>query len=184
MVALLGATDLLTQNVPEAVPTAEMGTPPSFGPDMRQMCDDRYASEVGRMAYLEARLHLTEAEQPLFAHWKDVRLDIAKRRSVDCTAHAVAGQDRADPVAQMGHEEDMLKQRIADIDAERPVFSALYAVLAPDQRRTLTPPHPMIGRDRGAMPPPHEIGELPPPHDMGELPSHEMADLPPPPPAP
>jgi len=115
------------------------------------------------MAYLEARLHLTDAEQPLFAHWKDVRLDSAKRQAADCASRTSEDRDGADPVARMSREEAMLKQRIADLDAERPAFSALYAALAPDQRQTLAPPRPMMGRDHGPMRPPREVGDLPPP---------------------
>jgi hypothetical protein len=163
MVALLGDM-LLAQNLPDTPPPPNApGASRDFAPDPRQFCDERYAGEVGRMAYLETRLHLTDAEQPLFAHWKDVRLDAAKRQANDCAARTSADRDRADPVARMSREEAMLKQRIADLDAERPAFSALYAALAPDQRRTLAPPRPMMGRDRGPMPMPHEVGDLPPP---------------------
>lgn len=164
MVALLG--DMMTaQNLPDTPPASNASTSPDFAPDPRQFCDDRYAGEVGRMAYLETRLHLTDAEQPLFAHWRDVHLDIAKRRAADCSARiGKFAQDIADPVEQMRTEEKVLRQRVADIDVERPVFSTLYATLAPDQRRTLTPPRPMLGHDHGAMPPlPHEMDDLPPP---------------------
>jgi hypothetical protein len=162
MVALLGDF-LVAQNLPDTPPNG-MGASRDFAPDPRQFCDERYAGEVGRMAYLETRLHLTDAEQPLFAHWKDVRLDSAKRQATDCAARTVTDPDRADPVARMGREEAMLKQRITDLDAERPAFSALYAALAPDQRQTLAPPRPMMGRDHGPMPPrPDGMGDLPPP---------------------
>src|SRR5665213_2087135 len=41
---------------------------------------------------------------------------------------------------------------------------ALYAALAPDQRQTLAPPRPMMGRDHGPMPPrPEGMSDLPPP---------------------
>jgi hypothetical protein len=163
MVALLGDM-LLAQNLPDTPPPPNAaGASRDFAPDPRQFCDERYAGEVGRMAYLETRLHLTDAEQPLFAHWKDVRLDAAKRQANDCAARTAADRDRADPVARLSREEAMLKERIADLDAERPAFSALYAALAPDQRQTLAPPRPMMGRDRGPMPMPHEVGDLPPP---------------------
>jgi hypothetical protein len=164
MVALLGDF-LLAQNLPDTPPPPNaMGASRDFAPDPRQFCDERYAGEVGRMAYLETRLHLTDAEQSLFAHWKDVRLDSAKRQAADCAARTVTDRDRADPVARMSREEAMLKQRIADLDTERPPFSALYAALAPDQRQTLAPPRPMMGGDHGPMPPrPDEIGDLPPP---------------------
>jgi hypothetical protein len=159
MVALLGDF-LVAQNLPDTPPNA-MSASRDFAPDPRQFCDERYAGEVGRMAYLETRLHLTDAEQPLFAHWKDVRLDSAKRQAADCAARTDADPDRTDPVARMSREEAMLKQRITDLDAERPAFSALYAALAPDQRQTLAPPRPMVGRDHG--PHPDGIGDLPPP---------------------
>jgi hypothetical protein len=164
MVALLGDF-LVAQNLPDTPPPPNArGTSRDFAPDPRQFCDERYAGEVGRMAYLETRLHLIDAEQPLFAHWKDVRLDSAKRQAADCAARTVTDPDGADPVARMGREEAMLKQRITDLDAERPAFSALYAALAPDQRQTLAPPRPMMGRDHGPMPPrPDGMGDLPPP---------------------
>jgi hypothetical protein len=166
MVALLG-DPLMAQNLLDTPPNARdtsSGASRDFAPDPRQFCDERYAGEVGRMAYLETRLHLSDAEQPLFANWKEVRLDSAKRQAADCAARTGAVRDRADPVARMSREEAMLKQRIADLDAERPAFSALYAALAPDQRQTLAPPRPMMGRDHGPMPPrPGGMGDLPSP---------------------
>jgi hypothetical protein len=159
MVALLG-DPLMAQNLPDTPPNAS-GASRDFAPDPRQFCDERYAGEVGRMAYLETRLHLSDAEQPLFAHWKEVRLDSAKRQASDCAARTGADPDRADPVVRMSREEAILKQRIADLDAERPAFATLYAALAPDQRQTLAPPRPMMGRDHGPMP--REVGDLPPP---------------------
>jgi LTXXQ motif family protein len=163
MVALLG-DPLMAQNLPDTPPPPNArGASRDFAPDPRQFCDERYAGEVGRMAYLETRLHLSDAEQPLFAHWKDVRLDSAKRQAADCASRTDADRDRADPVARMSREEAMLKQRIADLDTERPAFSALYAALAPDQRQTLAPPRPMMGHDHGPMPPVREMGDLPPP---------------------
>ncbi|HWF63848.1 MAG TPA: hypothetical protein VN685_04475, partial [Rhizomicrobium sp.] len=99
----------------------------------------------------------------LFARWKDVRLDIAKRRAADCNTHLdAADRDRADPVARMTREEETLKQRIADLDAERPAFAALYSALAPDQRLSLSPERPMMRQDRKARRP-FSPDNLPPP---------------------
>jgi hypothetical protein len=163
MVALLGDF-LVAQNLPDTPPAPGKGMSGDFTPNPRQICDDRYAGEVGRMAYLEARLHLGDSQQPLFARWKEVRLDIAKRRAADCSVHGfLPGQEQADPVERMKTEEDMLRQRAADLAAERPVFAALYAAMAPDQRQTLAPPRPMMARDHGPMPPPRAMGGLPPP---------------------
>src|SRR5215469_3489461 len=62
------------------------------GRDMRmaqwheQMCSDMYARRAGEMAYLEAKLSLTDSQRPLFQSWKDVVLSDAKTRSGECTA--------------------------------------------------------------------------------------------------
>lgn len=163
MVAILSDAALLAQNFSDVAPATDMGAPPEFTPDPKRFCDDRYATEVARIAYLETRLHLNEAEQPLFARWKDVRLAIAKRGAADCNAHldAVAG-GRADPVARMTREEEILKQRIADLDAERPAFAALYTALAPDQRLSMSPERPMMRPDRKPRQP-FPPSDLPPP---------------------
>jgi hypothetical protein len=139
VVALVGSSALFAQNAPlpaagQDMRAAEMGQP------MKDFCEDRYAREVGHMAYLETRLELTETERPLFAHWKQVMLDIAGRRAADCSQRmSLADQERADPVARMSREEDMLKKRLADLDAERPVFASFYQALTPEQRELLSP---------------------------------------------
>jgi len=172
MVALVGPGTLLAQNTATPPATREMRMPAEMTAHLKQMCEDRYAREAGRMAYLEARLKLTSAQQPLFARWKDAALDIAKRRGADCSQR-VAQHDRKERnvVERMGREEEMLKRRIADLDAERPALSALYGALSPEQREALSPGRhrmlaggAMMDRDRFRHPP-MEMGDhpLPPP---------------------
>jgi hypothetical protein len=172
MAALVSPGVMLAQNTPgPGGRDMHMPSPGEMAAHMKQMCDDHYAREVGRMAYLEARLNLSSVEQPLFARWKGVKLDIAKRRSADCgqrTAHRDHVQ--RSPVDRMSREEDMLKKRVADLDAERPVLAALYGALTPAQREMLRPRHAMMagdmGRgmmDRGMMQGrPMEMGDHPP----------------------
>jgi hypothetical protein len=71
-------------------------------------------------------------------------------------------------VDRMSREEDMLKRRVADLDAERPALAALYAALTPTQREALSPHrHGMMGRGmmaRGMMGRgPMEMGDHPAP---------------------
>ncbi len=108
----------------------------------KQRCEDGYARAVGRMAYLETRLNLTAAQKPLFSAWQSVKLDIAKRRADTCAARDLS-QDRKDtsPVDRMAHMEERLKARIADLDAERPAFGALYGALSEDQHKVWAPHH-------------------------------------------
>jgi len=171
MVALVTPGTMLAQNMPAPPEARDMRMPEGaeMAAHMKQMCEDRYAREVGHMAYLETRLNLTQPEQPLFARWKEVKLDIAKRRAADC-GQRVAHRDRklSTPVEYMGREQDMLKKRLADLDAERPVLAALYDALTPLQREALSPrARPMMGggmMERGMMRGgPMEMGDHPPP---------------------
>jgi hypothetical protein len=172
MVALVAPGAMLAQNTPSGPARDEMRGMPGaaeMAARMKQMCDDHYAREVGRMAYLETRLNLTQPEQPLFARWKGVKLDIAKRRTADC-GQRMAHRERkmSTPVERMSREQDMLKKRLADLDAERPVLAALYDTLTPQQREALSPRgrRMMAGgmMERGMMRQgPMEMGDHPPP---------------------
>ena len=169
MVALVAPGTMLAQNT--GAPARDMRMPGTaeMAAHMKRMCEDHYAREVGRLAYLEARLNLTQPEQPLFARWKGVKLDIAKRRTADCSQR-VAHRDHKEftPVDRMSREQDMLKRRLTDLDAERPVLAALYDALTPQQREALSPRGP--GRMAGGMMErrmmrggPMEMGDHPPP---------------------
>ena len=63
-------------------------------------------------------------------------------------ARAQAGRERGDLLAGMAMEENLLKVRLADLQAERPTLTALYAALTPDQKHRTRPAarHKMEGR--------------------------------------
>ena len=151
---------MLAQNA--QTPPANMGRMHRFNPaDMaafhKQRCEDGYARSVGRMAYLETRLNLTGSQQSLFSTWRSVRLGIAKHRADACAARDISqGRQQMSPVDRMARMEDRLKARIADLDAERPAFAALYGALSPDQQKALAPHHHRMmhrgmGGHRGMM---------------------------------
>ena len=104
-----------------------------------QMCHDMYAGKVGELAFLEAKLSLDAKQAPLFDRWKQTTLDIAKQHEAACTgreprrAAGMRGQ-RPTIVDRLTREEDMLKKRVADIEAERPALTALYGALTPQQK--------------------------------------------------
>jgi hypothetical protein len=147
---------MLAQNT--ETPPANTGRMHRFSPaDIaafhKQRCEDGYARSVGRMAYLETRLNLTGSQQSLFSAWRSVRLDSAKRRADACTQHDISQVGKeVSPVDRMTRMEDRLKKRIADLDAERPVFAALYNALSPDQQKALAPHrHGMMHGRHGMM---------------------------------
>jgi hypothetical protein len=157
------------------------GSPPGLETDARrgQLCQDLYARKVGELAFLETRLSLTGAQAPLFARWKQASLDVAKRHEGECSARVKhePGQ-RRDLVQRLDLEETMLKQRLADIAAERPSLTALYAALSTEQKQAFGGAGPrgfgghmdMMGGHRGMGPGP-----------MGPMDHGPMGAMPPPP---
>lgn len=108
-----------------------------LGARRAQICKDLYARKVGDMAFLETKLSLTASQAPLFARWKQASLDIAKQHQGDCEAPEHARGTRPSMVDRLTMEEDLLKKRLADIQAERPSLTALYNSLTPAQKEEL-----------------------------------------------
>ena len=127
---------------------------PDFAAMHAEMCKDLYAREVGRAAYLEARLQLTATQQPLFETWKNVVLANAGERSKTCAAMSPPAQPPS-IVEVMQHEQTRLEARLAAVQAEMPALSALYQALSPEQQRALMAdghgrgPHGHFGHERG-----------------------------------
>lgn len=100
-------------------------------------CSDIYADRAGEMAYLESRLSLTANQAPLFARWKQVALDIARRNQADCTAYQRNANRMPSFLDGLADEETMLKNRLSDLQQERPALEAFYHTLSPAQRDQL-----------------------------------------------
>jgi len=172
-------------------------TPEDFAARMKQMCNDGYARQTARLAYLETSLQLTAAERPLFARWKDAKLTIAHRQADSCaqrTSQRGARADRQQPGAQgqtdrmrpspadrMAREEDRLKERLADMQTERPALEAFYNALSPAQKTQLARAG-MEGRGRGDRMRHHMFADAGGPH--GRMENGRMGERPmgPPPP--
>ena len=150
-----GKTVMLAQN--QTAPETARQPPPDLDeamtPRRGQFCRNISALKAGQLAFLETKLQITGSQQPLFARWKDISMDIAKRHEGDCDSRverAAAGQ-RPDMMARLDREEDRLKTRLADIQAERPALSALYAALDPTQKEELGRAARMGGRMHRTM---------------------------------
>jgi LTXXQ motif family protein len=160
MVALVTPDDLAA-NAPhgvQAAPPSEMaGPPPEAMRDMAarrdQFCKDMYARRVGELAYFEAKLTLTAAQAPLFDHWRQATLDVAKRRSGECGTGERHARNGKMPtlVDRMAKREDRLKHRLADLESQRPALEALYTSLNPQQRAELSHGIARLEMARGMM---------------------------------
>jgi len=136
-----GKTVMLAQN--QTTPETARQPPPDLDeamtPRRGQFCRNISALKAGQLAFLETKLQITGSQQPLFARWKDISMEIAKRHEGDCDSRvecAAAGQ-RPDLMERLDRQEDRLKTRLADIQAERPALSTLYAALDPTQKEEL-----------------------------------------------
>jgi hypothetical protein len=98
------------------------------------MCSDRYAHAVGRLAYVGAKLDLNESQKPLFEAWKTSVLGSAKAGETACLAHApdMSHPPTALERAAMMHK--MLEARLAAMDAAQPSLEAFYNSLSPAQK--------------------------------------------------
>src|SRR5258708_18477116 len=109
MIALITPTSTTSR----VTPPAEGGQPirdgatREMGPRREQICRDVYAGKVGELAFLEAKLSLNAKQAPLFAHWKQASLDIAKQNQSDCAGGPLHGDLRRRPsvVDRMSLEE-------------------------------------------------------------------------------
>ena len=172
-----------------APPDAGGGPPPGMpgmGERRAAMCGEISARTAGRLAYLEARLDLTAAQKSLFDRWKAVKQTAADRRQDKCeTAKPMRDAKgekpmRPSPVDRLTREEDRLKQRLADINAERPALGALYASLSDDQKAKFGRGgmHRMHGRMDG--PGRHGMGGMGQMRGMQHMPPPPPSDAPPP----
>ena len=196
MIALAGQAGMPAHT---AAPPADGGPMPmrEMGPRREQMCKDMYAGKVGELAFLEAKLSLDARQAPLFDRWKQASLDIAKQHETACTGRVsqrAAGErgQRPSMMDRLTREEDMLKRRLSDIQAERPSLEALYGALTPQQKEEfgmhgMGRRHMMMGmmdRHPGMMRHGGPMGRPGMPGMNGRGPMGAPPEPPPPPPAP
>lgn len=122
----------------------------------KEMCVDRYAHRVGEMAYLEAKLSLTDTQHPLFDAWKNTVLSNAKAEEGACASQTPDFSHPPTILDRQAMMHQMLQTRLAALDAEGPALQSFYQSLSPEQKMALDS-GPMEHGMRG----PHDHG----PHD-------------------
>ena len=148
-----------------------------FAKHHAEMCTDRYARAVGKLAYLETKLALSNVQKPLFDHWKSVKLAGIKARTADCANFKMPDKD-ASLADHLNRQTAMLESRLAELKAQTPALEALAASLTQEQQATFEHAAREMHRARAGM-----MG------GMREMHEHRMGmhhdggpDAPPPPP--
>jgi hypothetical protein len=182
----LSASAALAQDAPPAPPAAQtMGSAhdPMRGPmhankeefaeHHAQMCSDRFAHDVGDLAYLETKLALGDKQRVLFDRWRNVKLASAKARAAECASLKLPDKEPS-IVEHLKQDEKMLQHRLDDLRAELPTLEALTASLNDEQKHAFAPRHPGFGPEGpgrgmdghpfgGGGPGAGPDGDLPPP---------------------
>lgn len=157
--ALLGTATLFCAGLAMAQPPAPDAQqhPDHHRPDFtalhKSMCEDKAAHTAAKLAYVEAKLSLTDAQKPLFAKWRSAVLDSANKHKTACLAEAPPKPDAKPTVLEREQkEETLLQARLQTLQSTRPALQAFYDSLTDAQKESFD--HMHEGHMRG-----HEGGE-------------------------
>src|ERR1700709_760043 len=106
-----------------------------------EMCADRHAEGVSRIAFIEAKLALTDSQRPAFDAWKNVILSGAKSRQAPCLHQLRDGDGAPSILEREQHRQHLLHASVEFLDAELPALTALYQTLTPEQKLVFDGPH-------------------------------------------
>ena len=116
----------------KVTPPGDSKTEPAEGGkvDPSAMCAQKYRIQASQMTQLGAMLKLTEAQKPVFAAWRKVRLDMFQE--VPCPQPSF-GLDVPAP-KRIENEITIVSATLDGLRKELPATQTLYAALTPEQR--------------------------------------------------
>ena len=143
---------------PKGPPTQEPRTydlrhHPDHAAMHKEMCEDALAHTAAKLAYVEARIGLTDAQKPLFAKWRQAVLDGAGKRKAACLAEAPPKTPPAAPtvIEREAHEEAALQARLQLLQSTRPALQAFYDSLSEAQKESFNHMHEQAMRAHGGF---------------------------------
>ena len=120
----------------------------SFSP--RSMCVDMVARRIGDRAYLKARLELKPEQMTAWTAFEKVADEASAKSMARCQTLPTEMKERPTYLERLTMEEDVMKARIATIEAVKPPLTALVAVLTPEQKAILDRPRMGFAHRAGA----------------------------------
>ena len=141
---LAGAAALLISGAFAAGAFAD--TKAGAGPEAREakmqsFCTDRAAHVSGHLAYLEAKLKPTAAQQAAWKAYADAVTTAAAQHEKDCLARPARHEGRPSIVERNAMMEKALEAKLASLKATTPALTALYATLSDTQKAVLDRDH-------------------------------------------
>jgi len=107
-----------------------------------EFCRERYARRAGALAYVEAKLDLTDAQRPLWDKYQQASLDVAQKLRQSCLANAGTHWWDLSMLDRRQRIEQLLKGRLDGLQQTDPPLQALYQALTPEQRKIMDHPRP------------------------------------------
>ena len=125
---------------------------PAFSP--KDMCAEQVARRIGNRAYLKARLDLKPEQMSLWNNFEKAANEASAKDKARCATLPAEVKTPPTYMERMTMREDMMKARLASLEAVKPSLQALYAALTPEQKAIFDKPMRM-GMGMGGMHRPH-----------------------------
>jgi len=106
----------------------------------RSMCLDMAARRIGDRAYIKARLELKPEQVTAWNAFEKAADEASAKSMARCQTLPTEMKERPAYLERLTMEEDMMKARIATIEAVKPSLTALVGVLTADQKAILDRP--------------------------------------------
>jgi hypothetical protein len=123
-----------------APPSGEQ-TPASRAEWHKKMVTEVYAQHLAHLAYLEAKLNLTEKQHAAWNKWKQAVIETATKERDTALENPPKGDAPPTILDHQAQFERILTLKLQGLQAERPSLQALYEVLTPEQKALLDHPH-------------------------------------------
>jgi hypothetical protein len=122
----------------------------------KSMCEDHQARSAAKLAYVEVKLGLTDAQKPLFAKWRQAVLDSAAKQKTACLAETPKGDMKQPTILEReSHEEGLLQAKLDMLKSTRPTLQSFYDSLTDAQKEEFNHlhehgmhGHPEMGGDK------------------------------------
>lgn len=125
-------------NAPEAAAPAGVAAEPHHHGDFaawhKEMCSEHYARTAAHLAYLQAKLGLSESQQATFAKWRQAVLDQGAKERAACLETAPKANARPTLLEREAHLEKILTAKLQSLQATRPALEAVYDSLSDEQK--------------------------------------------------
>jgi protein CpxP len=145
---LIGAGGIIQASADDSAPAAGWHHRHDRAAQPVDICQEHFARTAGRLAYTEAKLQLTPAQQPLWDKWQQAVTAGAKQERGDCLASLPHDGVRLTALDRDDRLQKKLALKVDSLKAARPALAALYESLTPEQRAIFDQPRPM-GRHGG-----------------------------------